>query len=291
MLDRQASCYIILVEPSHPGNIGATARAMKTMGFRQLILVNPKQFPHPEATALASGATDVLDAARVVPDLATAVASAQNVVGVSARVRDVPLPCVTPREFADNISDAADIFTAIVFGNEQSGLSNEDLARCHQQIRIPTAADYGSLNLAQAVQIVCYELAQIHPLPAFGHNRTHAGEGSGSCMPKRGSDDFPLPQVDHDNDFPLPLAGEDGAKHQERVSGKRVRAASPASQQDFDGMFTHWCEVLEAAHYLHPQQRQKMLLRMRQLWLRTQPTTTEITMLRGAFRNILRHIQ
>lgn len=236
---------IVLVEPSHPGNIGAAARAMKTMGFTRLMLVKPKQFPHPDATAFASGAADVLDNATVTADLASTIASAQRVIGVSARLRDVPMPCVTPRAFA-NSQQVTNLSTAIIFGNEQSGLSNDDLARCHQQIRIPTAPDYGSLNLAQAVQIVCYELAQAY-------------------------------------------ACDDALSSVKQQTGGSAED-SPAPQQDFDGMFAHWCDVLEASHYLHPQQRQKMLLRMRQLWLRTHPTAAEITMLRGAFRNILRHM-
>jgi len=150
---------VVLVETSHPGNIGAAARAMKTMGLRQLVLVRPRLFPSAEATARASGADDLLQAARVVDDIESAIADCGLVFGTTARMRHLEWPVMTPRE-ASNWAAAqptqADI--ALLFGREQSGLSNEELALCQRAIRIPTATDFSSLNLAQAVQICAYEL-------------------------------------------------------------------------------------------------------------------------------------
>ncbi len=153
-----ARTRIVLVETSHPGNIGAAARAMKTMGLRQLVLVRPRQFPAAEATARASGADDVLAQALVVDTLAQAVEACGIIVGTTARPRYLEWPVTPPREAAEwAAAQAGDAQVAIVFGREQTGLSNDELRLCQRAIRIPTAADFSSLNLGQAVQICAYE--------------------------------------------------------------------------------------------------------------------------------------
>jgi TrmH family RNA methyltransferase len=153
---------IVLVEPSHPGNIGASARAMKTMGFEDLVLVAPEDFPCAEATARASGADDVLSHARVVASLSEAIADCGFIVGASARSRSLPWPTVDPRTCARVVlKEAAETTVAIVLGPEHSGLTNEDLGRCQQLVQIPANADYSSLNLAMAVQVLCYELRMV----------------------------------------------------------------------------------------------------------------------------------
>jgi tRNA (cytidine32/uridine32-2'-O)-methyltransferase len=150
---------IVLVETSHPGNIGATARAMKTMGLKELVLVSPKFFPDSEATAMASGAGDLLDSCQVVADLTEALADCQLVFGTTARKRDLEWPMYSPRQLSEvaqsKIVEGAKI--AIVFGRERTGLTNEELWLCHAGVMIPTSAEYHSLNLAQAVQIIAYE--------------------------------------------------------------------------------------------------------------------------------------
>ena len=149
---------IVLVETSHPGNIGAAARAMKTMGLRHLALVRPQRFPSAEATARASGADDLLMQARVVDSLAEAVADCGVVIGTTARPRYLEWPIMAPREAAAWAVEAqAGGQIALVFGREQTGLTNEELMTCHRAIRIPTNAEFSSLNLAQAVQICAYE--------------------------------------------------------------------------------------------------------------------------------------
>lgn len=150
---------IVLVSTSHPGNIGAAARAMKTMGLSDLVLVAPKRFPDDEATARASGAGDVLERARVAASLVEALDDCGYVVGATARLRGLRWPVVDPRICAREIWRRLPAArAAIVLGPEQSGLTNEDIARCHALVRIPTHPDYGSLNLAMAVQVLCYEL-------------------------------------------------------------------------------------------------------------------------------------
>ena len=155
---------IVLVETSHPGNIGASARAMKTMGLDDLVLVSPKGFPSAEATARASGADDVLARARVVGTLSEAIAECRFVVGASARLRSLPWPTVDPQTCARLLWEhAPENPVAVVLGPEHSGLTNEDLGRCHQLVHIPANPDYSSLNLAMAVQVLCYELRMAHP--------------------------------------------------------------------------------------------------------------------------------
>lgn len=150
---------IVLLETSHPGNIGAVARAMKNMAMDNLCLVNPKVFPSADATARASGADDILAEAKVYSNLPEAIADCQLVLGASARCRTISWPELTPRECAEKvIIHEPGNKVAILFGRENSGLKNHELDLCHFLLRIPCNSDYSSLNVAAAVQVVCYEL-------------------------------------------------------------------------------------------------------------------------------------
>jgi TrmH family RNA methyltransferase len=153
------SIRIVLVEPQHPGNIGAVARAMKNMGLHQLRLVRPAQFPHAEAIARASGADDVLTAASVHEHFDDAIADCGLVVGTSARKRHLPWDLHEPRDCSARIVQASTAGgAAVVFGAERTGLTNAELQRCNLLLTIPTDTQYSSLNLAMAVQVVSYEL-------------------------------------------------------------------------------------------------------------------------------------
>ena len=153
------SIRVVLVDPKHPGNIGAAARAMKNMGLSELHLVRPKAFPDPEATARASGADDVLEAARVHEEFEDAIANCGFVVGTSSRQRHLAFDLLEPRECAQLVAEAAQVGNvALVFGSEKYGLLNVELARCHRLVTIPTAGNYASLNLAMAVQVIAYEV-------------------------------------------------------------------------------------------------------------------------------------
>lgn len=150
---------IVLVGTSHPGNIGAVARAMRTMGLSRLVLVSPREFPSEEATARAAGAHQVLARAEVVGSLDEALAGVGYAVGASARLRSLPWPALAPRAAAAAMAFAAGRGeVACVFGRENSGLTNEELSRCQALLHIPTDPDFSSLNLAMAVQVVAYEL-------------------------------------------------------------------------------------------------------------------------------------
>ena len=150
----------VLVRPQHPGNIGAAARALRTMGLSRLLLVAPRRFPDAEANALAAGADALLDAAPVHATLDTALAGRTLALGLSARRRGVRLDELDPRAGAARAfaHAAAGGRVALLFGNERTGLENDELARCHAMVRIPSVDDFSSLNLAQAVQLMAYEL-------------------------------------------------------------------------------------------------------------------------------------
>jgi tRNA/rRNA methyltransferase/tRNA (cytidine32/uridine32-2'-O)-methyltransferase len=163
---KEVACFIVisairivLVETSHPGNIGAAARAMKTMGLRDLYLVNPKRFPRAEATERAAGANDLLAKAMVKTTLEEALHGCTLILGTSARLRSLRWPIVNPREAAELAAKQVDgQKVALVFGRERTGLTNDELSLCHQLIHIPVDPDYQSLNLAAAVQVLTYEL-------------------------------------------------------------------------------------------------------------------------------------
>ncbi|MFZ6725873.1 RNA methyltransferase [Undibacterium sp. MH2W] len=150
----------VLVETSHPGNIGAAARAIKTMGFGRLILVNPRfddALSHPEAIAFASGALDVLESAQIVGSVEQAVSGCNFVAAVSARLREFSPPILDPRAFASRIAAPEEGEVALLFGSERYGLPNQIVMNCQVLINIPANPVYSSLNLAQAVQLLAYE--------------------------------------------------------------------------------------------------------------------------------------
>ena len=149
---------IVLINTTHPGNIGATARAMKNMCLSDLALVNPARFPSDEAKARASGADDVLASASVSPSFEQAIAGCHWVVGTTARARTIGWPTLTPRDCASQLVEkAAAGKVAIVFGRERMGLTNEEVDKCQALVTIPGNPEYSSLNVASAVQILAYE--------------------------------------------------------------------------------------------------------------------------------------
>jgi tRNA (cytidine32/uridine32-2'-O)-methyltransferase len=240
----QIPVRIVLVETSHPGNIGASARAMKTMGLAELVLVRPKAFPHPEATARASGADDVLAGARVVDSLEAATADCGFVVGASARSRSVAWPTVDPRVCAELVHARASANrVAVVLGPEQSGLTNEDLGRCQRLVRIPTQPQYGSLNLAMAVQVLCYELRMAWlaaaPDPGF--------------------------------------IGQSGAP----ALGRRTRREPLATTAELEGFYAHLERALGEAGFLHTDHPRQLKLKLRRIFQRAELDRNEINILRG----------
>ena len=153
------SVKVVLVGTTHPGNIGATARAMKNMGILDLALVEPKEFPSDVATFRSKAAKDILEKASVHTSLEEAISECELVVGTSARGRTVPWPVLNPREAAEEMHKSSlNGKVAIVFGREDRGLTNEELGLCNFHVHIPSDPEYSSLNLSQAVQILAYEI-------------------------------------------------------------------------------------------------------------------------------------
>jgi len=161
---------VVLVHTSHPGNIGAAARALKNMGLSRLYLVAPKDYPADRAVWRAANAVDVLDNAVVVETLDEAIGDCGLVVGTSARGRRIPWPLMNPRECGERVwQESADHDVAIIFGREDRGLTNEELHKCTYHVHIPTNPDYSSLNLAAAVQVLCYEVRMASLVDAEGN--------------------------------------------------------------------------------------------------------------------------
>lgn len=245
-LDLLSSVRIVLVSTTHPGNIGSAARAMKTMGLSRLVLVAPRHFPHAEATALAAGADDVLAAARVAPDLDVALAGCVFALGCTPRPRTVPMPELTPREAAPRaLAEARAGEVAIVFGTESSGLSNEQVQRCHAAVNIPANPAYDSLNLAQAVQVLCYELRCAVLSPSAPSVGTMA-----------------------------PAAAAGGATP--------IGPMEPAATADeLEGLFSHLDRTLFEIDFLKGRGSGNLMRRLRRLFLRARPTRREVLILRG----------
>ncbi len=251
------STRFVLVEPSHPGNVGAAARALKTMGFSRLVLVAPR-VPHvqsdPEAIAMASGADDVLAGAHVVPTLADALNGVQWSVALTARLREYGPPQYAPRAAATQAREHAvhgDI--ALVFGNERTGLSNEDVERCSVLAHIPANPAYSSLNLAQAVQVLAYEL-----------RTAYLGAGSvgvtGSAI---------------------------GIGHAADTEGQGADAAALAPSDDIERMYVHLENALIALEFLDPANPKKLMSRLRRLFARSGLEREEVSIVRGIAKHIL----
>ena len=235
---------IVLIQTSHPGNIGAAARAMKTMGLSDLCLVNPVKYPDPQADAMASGADDVLNSAKVVGSLSEAVADCQHVIGTSARSqRTLCWRLLTPRacgEFA--ASQASSQKVAIVFGRERTGLTNEELELCHQLVHIPSNPDYSSLNVAAAVQILSYEAR----VGFLGLKETTDSESK---------------------------SVEDGAK----TLGEEIVSAA-----DMDGFYEQLEALMIETEFLNPDDPRYLMRRMRRMYGRINVTRSELNLLRGS---------
>jgi len=244
---------IVLIQTSHPGNIGSVARAMKTMGLSDLWLVAPKKLPEEQARAMASGADDVLAAARVVETLPEAIADCHQVVGTSARSqRSVDWSVLSPRATAVEAITLAGTGSkvALVFGRESSGLTNEELDYCQHLVHIPANAEYSSLNLAAAVQILVYEcrVAQLA--------LDDAQEQSANIA--------------------LPAAQGDSAA---KVSNPDD---PPASQREVEGVYQHLEQLMIESSFLNPDNPRYLMRRMRRLYGRAELLSSEVSLLRGA---------
>ncbi|UCJ19236.1 tRNA (cytosine(32)/uridine(32)-2'-O)-methyltransferase TrmJ [Pseudomonas sp. MM211] len=239
---------VVLVNTSHPGNIGGAARAMKNMGFSRLVLVEPRQFPSEEAVARASGANDVLDSAQVVSCLEDALVGCSLVFGTSARERRIPWPLIDPRDCGVAAVDKAVAGgeVALVFGREHAGLTNEELQRCHFHVHIPSDPTFSSLNLAAAVQVLTYE-ARMAAL---------ALENASLVAPRQ--------EVDADE-------GE-----------------QPVTADEMESFYGHLEKSLVEIGFLDPVNPRHLMSRLRRLYGRSGVTKLEMNILRGVLTETLK---
>ena len=236
----------ILVQPSHAGNVGAAARAIKVMGFDDLVLVDPRWddvLERDETIERASGAVDVLRKARAVATLDEALDGVTHLCATVMTARDFGPPTLAPREHLGQLAGTG-AGVGFLFGSERYGLRNEDVYRCHAALQIPVNPDYGSLNLAAAVQVIAYEWRLA--LGGFEFPPVRPELAEGLAMASTGS---PRPEV--------------------------------ADAQAVAGMLQHWEQALADIGFLDPSAPRKLMPRLNQLFNRAQPTPEEIHILRG----------
>ncbi|RHW78011.1 tRNA (cytosine(32)/uridine(32)-2'-O)-methyltransferase TrmJ [Colwellia sp. RSH04] len=251
LLDR---VKIVLVNTSDCRNIGSAARAMKTMGLSQLVLVDPIEMPNGQAQALAAGATDVLANAKVVSTLEEAIEDCGLVVGTSARSRTLPWPMLEPRGCGEKmVSEASEYPVALVFGRESSGLTNEELQLCHFHVQIPANPEYSSLNLAMAVQTLSYEIRTSYLL-AHDQNYQERSTGNGTDISKATSEDDEL--------FPV--------------------------VEETERFYQHFEEALKATGFIVPKHPGLVMTKLRRLFNRARPDVKEVKMMRGILASIER---
>lgn len=239
---------IVLIHTSHPGNIGSTARAMKTMGLNKLYLVNPKSFPDEQAVTMSSNASDVLDKATVVDTLQEAISDCQLVVGTSARHER------SLRWQITNSHDCAKVLikqtktggVAIVFGRENTGLTNDELAMCHQLVHIPTNPEYSSLNIASAVQILAYECR----MALFSTSSS--------------------------------------TKNTDMSSKKLDKMDVLATTKEVEGYYQHLEKMMIESDFLDPVNPRHLMNRLRRLYGRIRMTRSEVNILRGILSSFQR---
>ena len=251
---------IILVNTSHPGNIGATARAMKNMGLRHLYLVDPKEFPSAVATGRAVSAVDILESAVVTAPLEEAIVDCGLVIGASARSRRVPWPLLSPPQCAEKVADdCRNNKVALVFGREDAGLTNEELQLCHYHVNIPADEEYSSLNLAAAVMVISYEVRMAL--------LRRAGE--------------PLARTDSSHD----VAGAQGQAEDVVVAGLDWDVPRATGQQ-LESFYAHLEQVMIDLNFHDPENPRLLMMRMRRLFWRIRPDQMEISILRGLMSHI-----
>lgn len=275
------STRIILVNTSLPANIGAAARAMKTMGLYDLVLVAPKQFPHADASSLASSASDVLANARVVETLEEAIADCQLVLGTSARNRTIGLPQLDARSAGSTAQqhELTGAKVAIIFGREDRGLTNDELMLCHAHVFIPTNPVYGVLNVAAAVQVLAYEVRMACLLAEDTCDEFAAVQGGQDSR-----DRFSSLSVDQtfvreqavdpleQQGMPITLVPWD----EELVKG-----------EDMTQFYEHCERTLIAVGFLDPANPRQIMTRLRRLFGRTRLDRPEYNLLRGFFKRVL----
>lgn len=254
---------IVLVNTSDCRNIGSAARAMKTMGLSQLILVDPIEMPNGQAQALAAGATDVLSNAKVVSSLSEAIEDCGLVVGTSARSRTLPWPMLEPRGCGEKmIAEASEYPVALVFGRESSGLTNEELQLCHFHVQIPANPDYSSLNLAMAVQTLSYEVRTSYLL-SLDESEQEYSTGNGTYIGK-------------------------GVNAKQSITAKSEDDELYPVTEETERFYQHFDNALKATGFIGDKHPGLVMTKLRRLFNRARPDVKEIKMMRGILASIER---
>ena len=243
---------IVMVNTTLPANIGSALRAMKTMGLSKLVLVAPKTYPHPDIDALAAGATDLIEQIEIVETLADAIKDCHLVFGTSARSRTIPWPLLDARPAAEKsisavVNDEQDV--AVVFGREDRGLTNEELAMANYHVTIPVNTDYGVLNVAQAIQVICYEM-RMATLAVV-----ESAEDKAATMPVTDTESMQW-------DEPL------------------------VTHEQMEQFYPHIEKMLAEIEFLDPKNPRLLPLRLRRLFGRIQLDRMEYHLLRGIFSRV-----
>jgi len=243
---------IVMVNTTLPANIGSALRAMKTMGLSKLVLVAPKTYPHPDIDALAAGATDLIEQIEIVETLADAIKDCHLVFGTSARSRTIPWPLLDARPAAEKsisavVNDQQDV--AVVFGREDRGLTNEELAMANYHVTIPVNTDYGVLNVAQAIQVICYEMRMT----------TLAAVESGK-----------------DETATMPVTDTESMQWDEPL----------VTHEQMEQFYPHIEKMLAEIEFLDPKNPRLLPLRLRRLFGRIQLDRMEYHLLRGIFSRV-----
>ena len=243
---------IVMVNTTLPANIGSALRAMKTMGLSKLVLVAPKTYPHPDIDALAAGATDLIEQIEIVETLADAIKDCHLVFGTSARSRTIPWPLLDARPAAEKsisavVNDQQEV--AVVFGREDRGLTNEELAMANYHVTIPVNTDYGVLNVAQAIQVICYEMRMA----------TLAAVESGK-----------------DETATMPVTDTESMQWDEPL----------VTHEQMEQFYPHIEKMLAEIEFLDPKNPRLLPLRLRRLFGRIQLDRMEYHLLRGIFSRV-----
>ena len=272
----------IMVSPTHPGNVGSAARAIKNMGFGDLVLVNPKDrgiLAHEEALALASGATDILEAAHIAPDLDTALTGITLAFALTARSRDMGPPSLDIRQTAQlsrtHLNNHADTCIAIVLGTERTGLDNDDISRCHRICHIPANPSYSSLNVSQALLLAAWELNYAMQTPPARLNSAPAPAQASHPAPA-----VTAPSASRPDLWPLsPSQGHADIAERDFAPAEKVEA-----------FINHWESALIGIDFLNPNHPKKLMPRMRYMFTRIHMTQEEVDMMCGVCTNILKTV-
>ena len=263
---------IVLVNTSDCRNIGSTARAMKTMGLSNLVLVDPIEMPNGQAQALAAGATDILASAKVVSTLSEAIEECGLVVGTSARSRTLPWPMLEPRGCGEKmIIEANEYPVALVFGRESSGLTNDELQLCHFHVQIPANPDYSSLNLAMAVQTLSYEVRTSYLLSLDDAGQEYS-TGNGTYIGKKNNGKKDIEGI---NSGPITEAKEN------------EQALYPVTK-DTERFYQHFEDALKATGFIGDKHPGLVMTKLRRLFNRARPDIKEVKMMRGILASIER---